>query len=717
MRPSAPPLHPNPSASNLYAQSLPGPTNVALMNAIQYASQAELPALVDRAMQMGAVLNCPERYECNALVIAARANRPWAIGTLMARGAEVPVTPPDGVDLLMEACRNNHAAMAEALLEVAKMSIHAKDGSGKTALHHAVIAESAAIVTLLLEAGADPDSVLNHVATEEFTSIFGHNPVLSGPAVTPLMIATGLGNDDIVEALLDANADPCAGACSPLIIAACTHRQSIFDTLLASGADLDKCRNATGQRGLAACVAAHMPVTCLCKLVSKHDFTDDDGTINSPLGMALLNKDTNVVALLLASGAPIEDHEQSDEPMTLWDLALPQGKMVFALSDLLTSRDPIIIDLRDTDKFSILLQQVVASVNNMPAIACKGLFTSLLLRSFDYLQQLSARAPSLARSQCALAAAWKLQHALPEPANVLQKAPAHVSSPDKVWLDKMSLQIRRQREVLLEGSTRLVEHGMQALANATTLNFFLDCAANCPEHESMSSVIKLRITTQSGAPDAVVRLVRDAWINAAKWTKDWEVAPDADEEGNRFLQALAQNLMRRDLEEFVGDRDELTDQCLDALRQALPRESHALSKFCSDPVVWLRKFENRSNLDSPDQLLANQLQIELGLPLTTCEAIVSVWQQALETARDARWSTPGQLQALLKERVALGMVGPLLVANKHRVVPASANIELQTWRMQVLSARSATTGARKRPALAEALDAPARKEPRTSETG
>lgn len=132
-------------------------------------------------------------------------------------------------------------------------------------------------------------------------------------------------------------------------------------------------------------------------------------------------------------------------------------------------------------------------------------------------------------------------------------------------------------------------------------------------------------------------------------------------------------------------------------------------------MIWLRKFENRKNLDDPSEGLAIDLQIELGLSLETCGAIVAVWRNAIRTARTARWNSSEELQSVLKHQVALGMSDALLTGPSNQIVPASTNLVLHNWRSKVLSTRVVAVPSRKRPAEAEAPGAPAYKKAKPTE--
>lgn len=707
-------------SSILYGAALP--SHLALANslldrAIRYGNERESPAMIDEALKLGAQLNSA-CYECNALVMAVRANKPWAISTLMMRGAEVPRPPEDGVDLLMEVCRDGQFEMAAALIDIAKISTDAVDQSGKTALHHAVIARSEELATLLLERGASQDASASALSATEIQDIFGHGTALHGKAVTPLMIAVANGDEPLTQVMLDAGANPDSGARSPLIIAACSDNRLIFDILLRFGASLEHCQSSSGSTGLYACIESRMPVDYLSKLISQHNFSDDDGSIHSPLGSAIALNDIHTIALLLACGAPVEDYLQSDEPLTLWDLIVLDRELTKFACQLLIAQSPRMIDTEDTNHASSLLQEMVKYFDRPARLVSSGIFISILDNAKEGLSKLKPLSPQMTDQQCAFEAAWILSKALPAHTNSSptnnDTDDSESTAPHEYWLQQTKKKILAQQGQFAKVCTTVLNHGLTQLQLSATLPFFLQCASDCPEAQSMSEFIKLRIAENSGVPYSIARLVRNAWINAAKWTQGWQVAPDAEEDSNRFLLALAQNLMRKELDEFDGEHTEQVDLCITALRDALPLASHPLSQFCSNPVAWLRKFENRSSLADPDPALPELLQIELGLPHAACEAIVSVWQKALRAARTANWQTPDQLQSLLKQLLAPRISESLLSEGGDKIVPASANLLLQNWRTQAMSTRTAPGGSRKRPAQAEAADAPPRKEARNS---
>lgn len=158
------PFHPArpvvlPARGNMPA---PAAAQVALDNAIRFATDLELPVLLDRALRAGArldrdlYLQVPS-YDEHYLVFAARANRPALVQALLARGVEMPLPPLTGIDLLMEACVLGRREMARTLLTIAGYDAELPDRQRRTALHFAALGESSECVALLLDDGVRPD--------------------------------------------------------------------------------------------------------------------------------------------------------------------------------------------------------------------------------------------------------------------------------------------------------------------------------------------------------------------------------------------------------------------------------------------------------------------------------------------------------------------------------------------------------------------------------
>jgi hypothetical protein len=94
--------------------------------------------LVDRAISNGANINYYESYENHLMVIAVRKRQAHAIPILMARGIEIPVVPPHGIDMLMTASAAGSEELIDPLIKLADIDIYSRDADGKlmaNALH------------------------------------------------------------------------------------------------------------------------------------------------------------------------------------------------------------------------------------------------------------------------------------------------------------------------------------------------------------------------------------------------------------------------------------------------------------------------------------------------------------------------------------------------------------------------------------------------------
>lgn len=694
-----------------------------LHRVIRFGNKYDLPKLLDEAVSAGAQLNHPTCYECNSLVIAVRAKNFQAISPLMVRGARIPAPAHDQVDLLIEACRTGDVNMAIELITVAKINLHTQDATGKTALHYSIIGGSQELTLLLLSHGADPNVEATQMTESECSRIFGNGISFQGLAVTPLMIAVRLGDDYLVHLLLSHGADPNRGACSPLIIAAFSGKPDIFNRLLCGNAKLAQCREYRGYTGLYACVVSRLPAQYLSQLVSHHDFSRDDGSISSPLGLAVERRLYDAVSLFLVRGASIEDHETTDEPVTTWQAALPNGCYGSAMADLLTAKNSAFIQTQAIEKIENQLLFIISKIHHPAALSSRGYFTSMLFAASEKIKFALDNQHDLTDRQKTLLFASILSEFLPktlppEPPRNGQNLPVYV-----LWQNKTKLAAHRQREALQLASNTLIEYAKQKLTEATYLAFFLERSTQCPDDTSMRRFIEQYLQQELGIPKIIAKYVADAWNKAARWSVDWKVAQDSDTDSNRFLESLARNLLSKAANEPIDGANALTIQCRQVLETAIPHTSRPLHQFCANPVAWLRKFENRASLADAHPDLAYQCQIKLGLPLAACEAIVNAWQQAIRAARDLPWSMPQQLHRILDWQLALHIADTLNDAHTKEVIPDVDKLVLELWRSQVRASHasqllvadptSAAATGRKRPAEQEAPDAPPAKEART----
>jgi hypothetical protein len=681
---------------------------MALLDAISKESEREIVTYLDRAIAIGAQLNDPDAYERNALVIAVRANRHAAIGPLVCRGALPPLVPPSGIDLLMEACKAGHVQLVVALIGRVDFGVNFADDKGMCALHHAVQSGSISIVRLLLDSGADPNAAAHHLRHEEITEIFGTTIPLMGKAVSPLMIAIGLGHEGIACLLLNAGADPNTGGCSPLILAACNNQKTVFDALLSHGAMLGKCQNGHGDYGLYACIYARMPVEYLTRLLPQHDFRRDPGSVLTPLGSAVSLFDFNIVALLLACDAPVEDHHNDTTPFSLWEQALPPKQISSGVLDLLTAKQPVVIAINDIPAIETLFGLLLSNIHEPACIASKGFFTSLLCPAFATLTDI-AEHDALAPQQSSLEVAWNLSCRLPSPDFPAIDINPATLLPHQRWQRRMLIQRHEQCNKLKEAANHLITERIGQLKEIVTSDFLNQCLTTCPPGMSVSDHLAHQIAVRSGAPASVVQMISVAWSTAAQLDIDWKITHGNALEHSQFLIKLARSLLQKSLEDANDNGMPLVGACLSALREALPSPAHALTQFCSDPAVWLQQFEERTNRAS-GELAAYKLQIELGLPLGPCTAIMTLWQQSVQQAQSGAWGTPERAQFKLNQQLATNIPKFLFADGVGEIIPMHAHLLLLKWRLQLLSNPPAIEASRKRPADDEAPGAPPRKE-------
>ncbi|VAV91160.1 hypothetical protein MNBD_ALPHA02-199 [hydrothermal vent metagenome] len=111
------------------------------------------------------------------------------LASVLARESDIDQLSGDGFSALHLACFFGSLESAALLVEMgANVNIHADNMTDLRPLHSACAAGQGAIASLLLKAGAKPN-------------------VIQAGGYTPLMTAASLGNDPVVDMLLDYGAD------------------------------------------------------------------------------------------------------------------------------------------------------------------------------------------------------------------------------------------------------------------------------------------------------------------------------------------------------------------------------------------------------------------------------------------------------------------------------------------------------------------------------
>jgi ankyrin repeat protein len=173
------------------------------------------------------------------------------VRNLLKQGADVNAAQGDGMTALHWAVFKDNADMVKTLVSAGANVSATTRINGLTPLFFAAQNGQAAVIDILLKAGAKPNT-----------------PLATG--VTPLMIAAKAGNPDAVKVLLDngadANAKENARGETALMFAAAANRAAAIKVLLQSGANaslatkvIDIAAKNAAARGQAAQVAAAQP--------------------------------------------------------------------------------------------------------------------------------------------------------------------------------------------------------------------------------------------------------------------------------------------------------------------------------------------------------------------------------------------------------------------------------------------------------------------------
>ncbi|KAK1260502.1 hypothetical protein QJS04_geneDACA019107 [Acorus gramineus] len=216
------------------------------------------------------------------LYLAADRGSLESVNLLLQRGEPTDFVGPNGWTALHAAVFRRHTEIAEELLQNDPKLNHKKDASGNTPLHYAAGYDDIEMVNLILNTDEDVGYLLN---------VDGHSP---------LHVAAGLGQTTVVEALIER----CPGCV--------TLRDNVR-------------RN-----------ALHVAVEagCLCVvellLVKHHPLfnglvRDQDWCGNTPLHLAAVKGDSEMLGLLLTAGADADANSLNHAGLTPRDIVDLRG--------------------------------------------------------------------------------------------------------------------------------------------------------------------------------------------------------------------------------------------------------------------------------------------------------------------------------------------------------------------------------------------------------
>jgi ankyrin repeat protein len=276
---------------------------------VEQAGQGDAAA-VSLFLDIGMSPDARNAKGVTALTNAAAGGQLAVVQRLLDKGADATLPATDGPTPLTAAAWGGHAKVAEALLD-AGADPNATDAARQVPLLVAVRKGHADVVTTLLDYGADP-----WTQDDKWSA---------------LMLASFLGEIDIVQRLLDRDANLKAvddRGMTALMLAASTGHVDVVKALLDKGADVNA-HDAAGYTPLM--MAANNGETAVAEALTQAGANPD---ARNPQGKtakdyAALNGHTDIVQLLQSGIAPTSWF-QSERPAIDRPMAEPSGPMTVA---------------------------------------------------------------------------------------------------------------------------------------------------------------------------------------------------------------------------------------------------------------------------------------------------------------------------------------------------------------------------------------------------
>ncbi len=725
------PVAPPPSTPLHFQRFNPAQAKLDMFNAIKYAPQNDFLRLLDSALGRGAKLNELDPDNLDVLSLAVKTDQPEKMQILLAKGARLPEIPESGKGLLMEAASHCGEKMIALLIDVLEISPTGWDKHEQTALHYAAKAGNKIAARALLMRGADPDDLSGSMDARELATYFAGMNEVTGKNVTPLMLATAKSDSDMIELLQEYDADPHIGVCLPLTIAMKNDNAEIMSLLIKGGADPFHATDANGKSLLKNAIINGCSIVTLRLIANRIPIATSNSGENTAIGNAVCMGNTQAVALLLASGYNLEDQQPNNN--TIWDIAEALENADTMLDILAASRSDT-WENSDNKKIIALLARLPTLAKSPADLASAGLFQTLLttIRQPLYAATVTNNAGVIpCNAQLSLLAAYFLAACKPmrKESAIIRTLDKQQESADTRWIEAISGKKSRQAGSLLKAADSLMQTMREKLSQLITQDYFLNCGVECPDEVRLQTFINNKLCAEDGFPDEISAAVTSSWHQAAKKTIAWHIAPDSLDHANRFVTHMAASLLEIQLAQTEALDDTLLSECKNLLLEKLDEQARPLITFCANPVIWLRNHENRNNLKPVEpHELTNTIQIELGLPRSLCNSIVEGWSRTINQARNSNaWRTTADLQRLL-EKLMARVLTELFQAQSNKEagadfpVPAARRMQLLAWCEQAVPQteialihpprnRLAENHLR-RPAEAEAPDAPPAKKPR-----
>lgn len=632
------------------------PADRRLFNAVVFANETDFLPLMNAAIADGASIDATDSAGNNLLQAGVQRNSVRIVQALLALDAPLPVVPPSGVDLVMQAAAQDNAAMVSLLVDSADMLVDASDATGKTALHYAVKSGSLSTIEALLQRGANCDAPACGMSAAEIADIFGTRSSLSGADVTPLAIAVGRCDVPAAMRLLEAGAMLTPRWRNPLWIAASNSDAAMFDMLLNHCATTRQTSTVLNQAVLECTLIGNEQTHLLRQVLEHHESHPSDALdLDTALLVAVTVGHVDQAALLLEKGAYINADAETIE--SIWTAAADQEDE--ALLDLLTASSDIAFDgmlMTRLDGPPVLLTQLCALVDDPQILAANGIFVSIVRPIIPPLRHLNVTAGTLTTAQLANETALLLSHWLPQDQpDPLQAAPGsplaqaeHISNFNFIAeLQYNQPTIRHGQSQFIDNAVAARRRSMSALAtqtlqslqagliNSLSANFLLKAREHADAgNQHLELSMQQTLCDEHGLPDQLAQLIARAW-SASEIVIGSEMSTSAAPDAEVVSRLMFHTLFCK-LDDTTASEHSLMYYCKNILTDQLSTAHAQLMPLVGQPARFLRALEHRQGLQPVNVAsLTLSIQTATGLPAAVCAALASCWQRAVSDARQS----------------------------------------------------------------------------------